>query len=296
MNHFQILIFGIFFLLFSSCEKTIELDLEHVNPSVVVDGYVETGLPPYILLSRTSGYFDPVNPSQLIGDAISGALVHISDGSDTVQLVELSVNGILQKGLYVAIDTVLLTYLMTGTPGRTYTLNVLTPDGQVVTSTAKLQMPVPLDSVWFKLTEDSDSLGLAYGHLDEPDTMNNCYRWFTKRLGKDDTFISPLGAVFDDRFINGQSFDLFYNRGSVFNSDSEDDNNEEAGLFKTGDTIAVKFTTVDRGVFEFWRLAEQQLANNGSPFAVPSNITSNIQGGMGLFATYSPVYDTIIAR
>ncbi|MBK9319417.1 MAG: hypothetical protein IPM91_11735 [Bacteroidetes bacterium] len=38
------------------------------------------------------------------------------------------------------------------------------------------------------------------------------------------------------------------------------------------------------------------MANNGSPFAVPSNVKSNIIGGRGLFATYSVAYDTIIAR
>lgn len=285
-----------FLLIFSSCEKTIDLELEEVPPSVVVDGYVETGLPPYVLLSRTSGYFDPVSNVQWVNDAITGAQVYVSDGTDTVQLREITVNGDLQEGIYIALDTVSFAYLMTGMPGRTYFLKIITPDGKVLTSTAKLHQPVPLDSVWFRLTEGNDSLGLAYAHLDEPDTLSNCYRWFTKRIGKDDIFISPLGAVFDDRFINGQSFDLFYNRGAVYNSEAEDDNNEEAGLFKIGDTIAVKFTAVDRGVFEFWRLAEQQLSNNGSPFAVPSNITSNIQGGIGLFATYSPFYDTIIAR
>ena len=296
MKRYLLIIFCSVWMLFTSCEKTIELDLEEVTASVVVDGYVETGLPPYVLLSRTSGYFDPVSSGQWVNDAITGAKVFVSDGLDTVQLIEVSVNGDLQEGIYFAVDSITLAYSMTGIPGRTYSLHIVIPDGSIVTSVAKLELPVALDSVWFRLAEDNDSLGLAYAHLTEPDTLDNCYRWFTKRIGKDDVFISPLGAVFDDRFINGQSFDLFYNRGAIYNSEAEDDNNEETGFFKIGDTIAVKFAAVDRGVFEFWRLAEQQLANSGSPFAVPSNITSNIQGGIGLFATYSPVYDTIIAR
>jgi len=294
----RIILYFLFLLatgVISSCERTIDLDLEFTEPKIVVDGYIETGLPPYVLLSRTSGYFDPVSSSTIINDAISGATVFISDEVDTVQLHELKTNGVLQKGLYVALDTLTFNFLMTGTPGRTYHLSITTPDGQLVSSKAKLQHPVVLDSVWFQLIEGSDSLGLAYGRINEPDTFDNCYRWLAKRLGKDEVFIAPQGAVFDDRFLNGVNFDLFYNRGSIQNSEAVDDNNEEAGLFKRGDTIVVKFTAVDRGVFEFWRDAEQQISNNGSPFAVPSNIKSNINGGIGLFATYAPVYDTIIA-
>jgi hypothetical protein len=44
------------------------------------------------------------------------------------------------------------------------------------------------------------------------------------------------------------------------------------------------------------RDAETQISNNGSPFAVPSNIKTNINGGLGVFSTYSPAYDTIIAQ
>jgi hypothetical protein len=283
------------FSVITSCEQTIELDLPEAEPKIVVDAYIETGLPPYVLLSRTSGYFDPVSSTSIINDAISGAIVFVSDETDTVQLHELTINGVVQKGLYVALDTVTYAFMMTGIPGRTYQLFITTPDGKQVSSSAKLQQPVPLDSVWFQLVDGNDSLGLAYGRLNEPDTLGNCYRWLAKRIGKDDVFIAPLGAVFDDRFVNNLEFDLFYNRGSIQNSQAVDDNNEEAGLFKRGDTIVVKFAAIDRGVYEFWRDAEQQISNNGSPFAVPSNIKSNIIGGIGLFATYAPAYDTIIA-
>lgn len=279
-------------LLFCSCEEVIDVQLDDVPDQVVVDGYVEAGLPPYIILSRTSGYFDPISSAILVNDAITGAQVYVSDGIDTVRLFE---PGII-PGLYVAIDTTTLVNKMTGVPGRTYSLWITTPDGTQLSSEAKLEVAVQLDSVWFQLVEDNDSLGLAYGQLDEPDTLGNCYRWHTKRLGKDELYIAPLGAVFDDRFINAQNFELFYNRGSIQNSDAEDDNNEEAGLFKTGDTIVVKFSAVSKSVYEFWRIAEQQQANNGSPFAVPSNIPTNIKGGIGLFGTYSSVFDTIIAR
>lgn len=286
-------------ILFNACEEDITLDLPASPAKVVVDGYVEAGSVPYIILSRSEGYFDAIGQSTLNNLPVQDARVFLSNGTDTVQLTEIDsvIDGISIGGFYMAIDSVSYLPTMIGTPGLTYTLQVLTKEGEVVSANAFLPEPIALDSVWFKLQPNSDSLGWAWARLSDPDTLGNYYRWFAKRANKtDDFFIAPLGSVFEDKFINGQSFDFAYNRGSIQNSTAEDDNNEEAGFYKTGDTIIVKFCTVDRGTFEFWRDAETQLSNNGSPFAVPSNVKSNVIGGRGLFATYSASYATIIAQ
>jgi hypothetical protein len=206
------------------------------------------------------------------------------------------INGTSIGGIYAALDPVSFFPIMIGTAGLTYTLDILTSDGKRVTSTTKLQAPVPLDSTWFEIQEGKDTLGFTWAFLSDPDTTDNCYRWFSKRINKDDQFFAPFGSAFEDKFINGQTFKFGFNRATIQNSTAADDNNEEAGFFKIGDTIVVKFCTIDKSTYEFWRDAETQLGNNGSPFAVPSNIKSNINGGIGLFASYSPSYDTIIAR
>lgn len=142
---------------------------------------------------------------------------------------------------------------MIQTPGTTYSLrNIITAgQGEQLSSIAKLPMPIPLDSTWFKVQEDLDSLGWAWAKLSDPDTSGNAYRWFAKRLNKDDFFIAPIGSVFEDRFINGRSFNFPYNRGTIQNSEAEEDNNEEADYYKKGDTIVVKFCTIDFATYEF---------------------------------------------
>ncbi|MBK9401973.1 MAG: DUF4249 domain-containing protein [Bacteroidetes bacterium] len=285
-------------LLISSCEKDISLDLPETESKVVVDGYVEIGLPPYVILSKSEAYFNPIGQNSINNLPIRGAIVTISNGTDTIQLTEIdtSLNGVSVGGFYVALDSLTFLPTMIGIPNTQYTLNIITADGRQVSSSAVLHEPVALDSVWFKVQDNLDSLGFAWAKLSDPDTLGNYYRWFAKRLNKDDLYYTPFGSVFEDKFINGQSFDFAYNRGTVQNSEAEEDENEEAGFYKKGDTIVVKFCSIDRGTYEFWRDAENQLANNGSPFAVPSNVKSNIIGGRGLFATYSVAYDTIIAR
>ena len=79
-------------------------------------------------------------------------------------------------------------------------------------------------------------------------------------------FLSP-DSTFEDKFINGKSFDFFYNRGNEPNSTKKDDNNDEKMFFKKGDTIVVRFCTIDRANFQFWRDEETQVSNNGNPFA-----------------------------
>lgn len=45
---------------------------------------------------------------------------------------------------------------------------------------------------------------------------------------------------------------------------------KEAGYFKIGDTIVVKYATITKESFDFWRSAETQASSNGNPFGSPA--------------------------
>mgnify|MGYP005703751627 CR=1 FL=1 len=82
-----------------------------------------------------------------------------------------------------------------------------------------------------------------------------------------------------------------------FNSSATDDNNEERGFFKVGDSLVVKFTTIDKESYEFLNLFEIEVANNGNPFASPSTLNTNVSnGGLGFFVGYGVTYDTLSAK
>lgn len=272
--------------LITSCERDITVELPQPEEKIVVEGYIETGKNAYVLISKTASYFAPFDSASLLSYAVKNATVIISNGTLTDTLVQLSPE---YGYLYVSANIV-------GEVGKDYSLKIITEDGKELTSQTHLYPPVPLDSIWFKIQPNKDSLGFMWAHLTDPDTLGNVYRWFAKRIGKDNDFIAPLGSVFEDKFINGQSFDFAYNRGELPNSIAEDDNNDEAGFFKTGDTIVVKFCTAGEATFEFWRAAETQFSNNGNPFASTTYLISNIDGGIGIFEGYSPTFDTIIAK
>ncbi|CAN5591559.1 hypothetical protein BH11BAC1_BH11BAC1_18890 [soil metagenome] len=292
---FVLTVTGLFLL--SACEKNITLNIPEAEQQLVVEGYIYENTFPYILLTKSSPFFSELDSATLQQYIVRGAKVIISDGFTTDTMAEFDS---MYVHLYYSLN-------MTGVVGRSYSIRIES-EGKVVTASTYLPPAIQLDSTWWKPDGNKDSLGFAWAHLTEPDTLGNYYRWFAKRINhytygdhigqqKDSIFIAPLGSTFEDRFINGKSFDFAYNRGQLNNSDKEDDGfSDERGDVKKGDTIVVKWCTYDQANFRFWRDAEQQIQSNGNPFSNPAPILGNIEGGLGIFGGYGVSYDTIIAR
>ncbi len=271
--------------MFASCEKDITVDLPVPEEQIVVEGYINPGKPAYVFISKTAPFFAPYDNASLLNYTIRNAIVTISDGVDTDTLLA----PVPDIGyLYVSPG-------MVGEVGKNYFLKIQTADGKTLTSITTIKPVIPLDSVWFQTQPLLDSLGWMWARLTDPLAAGNNYRWFAKRLGKDVDFIAPIGSVFEDKFFNGLSFEFAYNRGQVPNSLAEDDNNEEEGYFKRGDTIVVKFASITNESYEFWRAAETQSSSNGSPFASPAPLKTNINGGIGIWEGFAYTLDTVIA-
>ncbi len=277
--------FLIVLILFTSCEKEIEIELPDTPDKVVVEGYIEQDKNPFIIITRSTEFFGTLDFNTFSNLFVLDAIVTISDGIFTDTLFR----PLPQYPIYISQS-------ITGEIGKEYLLTIRENEN-IYTATTKIPMPVQLDSLWFKVEQGIDTLGFVWATLKDPDTIGNAYRWVAKRIGKDADFIPPPGSVFDDKFINAKSFDFAYNRGRLPNSEAEDDNNDERGYFKKGDTIVIKFSSIDMPHFRFWRSADSQASGNGNPFASPANIESNISNGaLGIWGGYGATYDTLIAE
>lgn len=282
----EILLLSCITIMVVSCEKDITVDLPEPEERIVVEGYISPGSPPLVFISKTAPFFAPLDSLSLLQYTVRDAQVIISDGTTTDTLIApFSSTGYLYTSLN-----------MIGEVGKSYALKIRLADGRELSSETTIPSPVPLDSVWFRRIPENDSLGWAWARISDPPASGNCYRWFAKRLGKDNDYLAPAGSVSDDRFYNGLSFDFAATRGKVPNSIADDDNNEEEGLFKAGDTIAVRFTSITEASFKFWRSAESQVNSVGNPFGSPAPLKGNIEGGIGIWEGYSFVLDTIYAQ
>jgi len=294
------LILALTSLLFASCEKDITVNFPQPPELIVVEGHIEPGGFAYVHLTKNSSYFAPTDLATIMNYVILDATVVVSDGqiNDTLHL---TLNPAIDP--YFPISLLYVGTTIIGQPNHSYTLKVITKDGKTVTATTTIPSLIPLDSTWFKVEANMDSLGFIWGHLHDPDTMGNAYRWMVKRINhyadgkqKDLGFIADLNSVFDDKVINGKSFDGNFNRPHLSHDTSADNHNIENQMFKKGDTIVLKFMTIDQAHFKFWQTEGIAAQGSGNPFAAPTIIKGNIIGGLGIWGGYGTTYDTIIAK
>jgi len=83
-------VFGIS-LLFSSCEKDINIQLNPSTTDLVVDGSIENDKYPVVVLSRSLEYFNTIDPATLAKHFVHGAQLKITNDTVTAYLKEDSV-------------------------------------------------------------------------------------------------------------------------------------------------------------------------------------------------------------
>ena len=60
------------------------------------------------------------------------------------------------------------------------------------------------------------------------------------------------------------------------------------GFWNIGDSVVLKWSSVDRESWDFWRSLE--FNNPAGPFGAPSQANSNVDGGLGVFSGTSSEY------
>jgi hypothetical protein len=294
----------------SSCTKIIDVELPDSESLLVVEGSIRNGEMPIVFLSKTQGYFDPVGDISE-GYYLGGAEVTVSVNGTPYLLDEICTQDlppaileelsitlgiapeILAANPFCAYTSFDETNLI-GSHGTTYDLHVIY-DTLEVTSSSKIEQLVPIDSLFFQIpiTSTSDSLGFIFTSYTDPDTLGNSYRWSSRRVGVDPSFIYPLGSGWDDSFLNGVEFTFSFFR---YSEDFQDEPEGEAGFWKTGDTVIVRLESIDRSAFSAVMSFEAAASAQGNPFAPPTNVESNIQGGLGWWIAYSASVDTVFCN
>lgn len=286
-------------LVLSGCEEDINLDITNGDRKIVIEGFIENGKVAEVIVTRNSPLSQAVDFDAIV---VKDAQVYVSNGVITDTLKFDTVFTSSNPFTYVG-NTII------GAVGQTYLLTVVA-DGKTYTAQTRIPSPVVLDSVWWKPQPPEDSLGYAWAHFTEPPGLGNAYRWYAKRPMKfvtfegqpfllDRRYVAPFGATFDDKFIDGKSFEFAYNRGYDPTEQAyyKDEPERERWMYKYGDTIYIRFCTIDKAASDFYQTYETAMSSNGNPFASPVQILSNINGGgLGVWAGMGAYYDTIYAH
>jgi len=278
-------------LLIVSCEREIEIDLGENEETIVVEGIIEAGGNPRVLVSKNRGFFNNF-PSDIVAlldtFILQDAVVSVSDGQITYPL-NFIFNPLEYPFAYYT------TNALVGEVGKTYYLTVQAL-GKTATARTTIPPPVPVDSLYFGLNVfdvNEDSLGFLYATYKDPDTLGNAYRLYAKKSSETQYF--PVnGAITNDDFINGKNVTFFSGQSNKPFA-VQDTFIDQNFFYRLGDTIQIKFCSIGNREFEFYNTFEAALGTNGNPFASPIIIKSNIEGGLGVWCGQSYFSDTLIA-
>ena len=288
-----------------SCSKEVKIDIPGFDEQIVIDGSIETGTPAIIFLSNSKDIYAPTDINSYLNGFISGATVTVSNGTITDTLTEICTDNLPAGFESIAaaffglpieqlVNLHLCAYVSTGIVGevgKTYTLNVLY-NNKTYTSSTKIENPTALDNLFWREQANLPGYGFSWAKITDSPVMGDAYRWEVKNLS--DLFYSkPFQPFTDDRFYNGLTFEFSVENPMSFRDSTIED--QYKGYYKLGDTIVVKFSKLGKKEYQFFEKKYNQIYSGGNPFATPTNIPTNIEGGaLGIWAGFSPWYDTLI--
>ncbi|MDC0249449.1 DUF4249 domain-containing protein [Flavobacteriales bacterium] len=305
-------------LIFYSCQEEITLDLPQAEKRLVVEGSIENGFPPYVVLTNNQGYFEEIDSDTynnlFINDAIVKIWIYNEDGikEDSVMLEQLPPPF---DSIPIYTDINIINNPGTeklGEVGKTYYLEI-NWNNQIITANTKIPEPTKLDCLWVEQNESADEefkCDIRAIYSDPADQQNNILikskRIQHYELNKEDTTLCEIKNNEDfpfklidagpDVLINGESFETYFPRPK--------ENGFPTGTYNAyhtkvcdGDTlefeediVLIKFCQIDKPSLQFWRGLIRQVGTNGNPFSEPMNLVSNVNGGLGVFTGYGAYY------
>ncbi len=287
------LLMGIGLLVLVACEKQVDFAPENVSAKLVVDGQIETGLPPVISITRSLGYFSNVNPGIAASQFVRNAVVTISDGIKTHQLREYPSQ--LSSGITLytySNDVSNPATAFVGVPGKQYQLEIRV-DGQTYRATTTIPLLTKtVDSVWWKKAPNNTDTNkvVLMCKVTDPPGLGNYIRYFTKR--NNEPFLPGINSVFDDQIVDGKTYDVQVDGGVNRNVETDP---AEYGFFKRGDIVTLKFCNIDRNTYDFWRTWEFSFQSIGNPFSAPTKVLGNISNNaLGAFCGYATQHKTLV--
>ncbi|MFT5020649.1 MAG: hypothetical protein ACI9CU_002050 [Polaribacter sp.] len=294
---------------FSACEKVLDIDLPEGVNGIVFEGYIENGTFPYVIISRSENYFEPIETAALaiLNSIVEADSVFIEFDGLRVELPRICLSsldtipnlntdsvldllgfGSFPSGLDLCINA---NPFMIGELGKTYKMTAYV-EGQEYNSITSIGQPVQLDSLWYKDDLPEDSLGSIWVRLADPAGIGQFYYMWSENLTQGRSMAPIDGSPsFGDRLFDGEKIDFNIYQGSNLASDNGAE--VEYWWFREGDTVLVKLGIIDQGVYNFWESVDA--ASNLNPFSSPTPVYSNFDnGGRGVWAGYATTVDTII--
>ena len=295
-----------------ACTKDVQIDLPQLPPQLVVDGNIEAGAYPLVLLTMSQPAADTVSLLTYLNSVVSDAQVSMINATDTfaltptfIQQLPLASQKRVAEMLRLELEEVLLLPIqvytsaaLIGEPNQTYALHIDYED-KTFTGSTYLPNQTSLDTLYWKRETATIAYGFSWARLTDPIASADAYRWEVRRIDRneqgedlDPIFRRARGGIFSDEFFNGQSIE-FYFQNPLKRKDSTH-LKAYRRYYRYGDSVVVKLSKMDPAVYLYYDRMDAQLDANSNPYSTPINIPSNMKGCLGIWAGFTPWYDTLI--
>lgn len=253
----------------NGCEDVIQVNLDNIEPRLVIEGYVLWEFPPVaaVIITKTNDFYRLSTFTM-----VTGATAIISDDEGNVVILEE-----YEEGVY-------LSPFIHPMVGRTYTATV-TVDGVTYTATATLPYPIYIDSL---VAEYQPGGGFGYD-ADEGYRLHVFFNdwalsddYCNMKVHVNDSVLTSY-YLYDDQFSDGNTINYEY-FGDVFN---------------LGDTLYVEIYTMDSTVYDYFSTLQNCIAYSGEDNidGIPANPISNWDNdALGYFGAFCVTSDQIIVR
>tara|TARA_R110001592_G_scaffold140938_2_gene362110 strand:+ start:8508 stop:9308 length:801 start_codon:yes stop_codon:yes gene_type:complete len=262
MNTTKILVLiSVLFLIFTSCEKVVDLNLDEAPQALVIEAVLFDSIGDnYVIISKSK----PFNENIGSFETISGASVVIVDNVGNSYVLNEVADGIYNN------------LSLKGITGRTYTLSV-NVDGKSVTAQSTMQPRVNLDSLShekqdnpFSGADEPDSYRI-FNHFYDTPNFSNYYRIkaYSRRVQQKGVL------VLSDDLIDGDNV--------VFPNFQIE--------FEEGDTAIVQLLSIDEENFRYFHALSSSQEGE-----VPGNPETNLEGEnvVGYFGAYAKSQKSIV--
>ena len=256
----------LFSILFSACEKVIDINVESAESKYVIEAYISNERGDCkVHITQTVNFNDPAD-----FPGVTGAVVTVQDNNNTpVNLLETG------YGMYETTD-------MNGMENHTYSLSVKI-NGQVFTSVSRMPKQVNFDGLSIVDFRSFDgNRKFANVTFTDPPGKGNAYRFLQYKNEIPNKNIFVLNDDFTDGRLNNSLLTFF------------DRTNDER--IETGDTIKVEMQCIEPAVYKFFSSLSQS-STGSSDNVSPGNPVTNIEGGaLGYFSAYTKQTKFVITK
>jgi hypothetical protein len=257
-------------ILFASCTKVIDVDLNTASPQLVVEGKIsdDPTEKPSVKITQSVN-FNETNKFPAVKNAFVSIFDQTANVTDTLKETG--------EGFYESTK-------MKGIEGHTYILTIKT-NNKTLTSTSILPKKVNFDALETRAQA-------FFGNVDyqiipkfyDPKGIGDNYRFVLSINDKVKNDIFVLNDELSDGNVNGRP--LFRQRSS--------DSTEN---IKIGDKIALEMQCIDKNVYEYFNSLAGEGGGPGFGSSTPANPITNIKGGaLGYFAAYTKQKKTAIVK